>query len=169
MTLISYNYASPLGQMTALFSSKGLCLLEFSEGTRGLDREIAQVEMARGGAAQSASNDLTEQLGNELAGYFAGERQQFDIPLDLVGTDFQQQVWQALLTIPYGQTRTYGEQARQIGRPTASRAVAAANGKNKIAIIVPCHRVIGSDGSMTGYGGGIDRKRWLLRLELGAL
>lgn len=169
MTLTSYNYASPLGRMMALFSPKGLCLLEFSEGTQGLGREIAQVESARGGAARPGSNDLTEQLGNELAGYFAGERRQFDIPLDLVGTDFQQQVWQALLTIPYGETRSYGEQARQIGRPTASRAVAAANGNNKIAIIVPCHRVIGSDGSMTGYGGGIDRKRWLLSLELEAL
>ena len=85
-----------------------------------------------------------------------------------MGTAFQQTVWRALLTIPHGQTRSYGEQARQIGKPTATRAVAAANGANKIALIVPCHRVIGSDGSLTGYGGGVPRKEWLLTLERSA-
>ena len=103
----------------------------------------------------------------ELDAYFAGRRRTFDVPLDLVGTAFQIDVWRALLAIAYGQTRSYAEQARQIGRPTATRAVATANGQNKISIIVPCHRVIGSDGSLTGYGGGLPRKRWLLALEQG--
>jgi methylated-DNA-[protein]-cysteine S-methyltransferase len=101
----------------------------------------------------------------QLEAYFAGDRTEFDLALDLVGTDFQRRVWQALLTIPYGETRSYGEIAKQIGAPGAFRAVGLANGHNPIGIIVPCHRVIGSNGSLTGYGGGIDRKRALLELE----
>ena len=101
----------------------------------------------------------------QLEAYFTGERTEFDLPLHLVGTAFQRQVWEALLTIPYGETRSYGEIARQIGSPSAFRAVGLANGHNPIGIIVPCHRVIGSNGSLTGYGGGLDRKRALLELE----
>ena len=101
----------------------------------------------------------------QLAAYFAGDRIEFDIELDLIGTEFQRRVWAALLTIPYGETRSYGEIARQICSPGAFRAVGLANGHNPIGIIVPCHRVIGSNGSLTGYGGGIDRKRALLELE----
>lgn len=167
MALISCTFPSPLGEMTALLSGQGLCLLEFTELTRGLAREIAQVEAARGGPARPGQNALTEQLGRELAQYYAGQRRDFGVPLDLVGTPFQTDVWQALLKIPYGETRSYGEQARSIGRPTATRAVAAANGNNKIGVVVPCHRVIGSDGSLTGYGGGLPRKQWLLALERG--
>ncbi len=103
----------------------------------------------------------------QLDQYFAGERTEFDLELDLRGTSFQTDVWNALLTIPYGETRSYGEIARQIGRPDRARAVGAANGSNPISIIVPCHRVIGSDGSLTGYGGGLPRKRFLLDLEAG--
>ena len=105
--------------------------------------------------------DAVDQLG----AYFAGELTDFDLPLDLRGTEFQQRVWEALLTIPYGQTRSYGEIAQQIGAPGAARAVGLANGHNPIAIVVPCHRVIGASGSLTGYGGGLDRKRNLLDLE----
>jgi methylated-DNA-[protein]-cysteine S-methyltransferase len=101
----------------------------------------------------------------QLESYFAGELFDFDLELELVGTTFQRTVWQALLTIPYGETRSYGEIAAQIGSPTASRAVGLANGHNPIGIIVPCHRVIGANGSLTGYGGGLDRKRALLALE----
>jgi methylated-DNA-[protein]-cysteine S-methyltransferase len=101
----------------------------------------------------------------QLESYFAGERFEFDIELELVGTPFQRNVWAALLTIPYGETRSYGEIAAQIGSPGAFRAVGLANGHNPIGIIVPCHRVIGSNGSLTGYGGGLDRKRALLALE----
>ena len=101
----------------------------------------------------------------QLDAYFAGERIDFDVELDMRGTDFQQRVWKALLTIPYGETRSYGEIAEQIGAPGAARAVGLANGHNPIAIIVPCHRVIGANGQLTGYGGGLDRKLTLLELE----
>jgi len=102
---------------------------------------------------------------DQLEAYFAGERTDFDLELSLVGSEFQRRVWQALLTIPYGETRSYGEIAEQIGAPGAARAVGLANGRNPIAIIVPCHRVIGASGNLTGYGGGLDRKRTLLDLE----
>jgi methylated-DNA-[protein]-cysteine S-methyltransferase len=109
----------------------------------------------------SAFADATKQLG----AYFAGERLDFEVEFDLGGTQFQQRVWKALLTIPYGETRSYGEIAGQIGAPGAARAVGLANGHNPIAIIVPCHRVIGASGKLTGYGGGLDRKQTLLSLE----
>ncbi|MDT5006694.1 MAG: methylated-DNA-[protein]-cysteine S-methyltransferase [Mycobacterium sp.] len=113
-----------------------------------------------------ASDDAAFPVAVEqLESYFAGELFDFDLELDLVGTTFQRAVWQALLTIPYGETRSYGEIAAQIGSPTASRAVGLANGHNPVGIIVPCHRVIGANGSLTGYGGGLDRKRALLALE----
>ncbi|MHA3020175.1 methylated-DNA--[protein]-cysteine S-methyltransferase [Mycobacterium sp. BMJ-28] len=109
----------------------------------------------------NAFSDAVEQLD----AYFAGERVDFDLALDLVGTAFQRRVWQALLTIPYGETRSYGEIAEQVGSPTAYRAVGLANGHNPVGIIVPCHRVIGANGSLTGYGGGLDKKRVLLEME----
>ena len=112
-------------------------------------------------ADEKAFPDAVEQL----EAYFAGERMDFDLRLDLVGTEFQRRVWTALLTIPYGETRSYGAIAKQIGSPGAFRAVGLANGHNPIGIIVPCHRVIGSNGSLTGYGGGLDRKRALLDME----
>ncbi|WP_299560399.1 methylated-DNA--[protein]-cysteine S-methyltransferase [uncultured Mycolicibacterium sp.] len=101
----------------------------------------------------------------QLSEYFAGERTEFELKIELIGSAFQRRVWRALTTIPYGQTRTYGQIARQIGAPNASRAVGLANGHNPISIIVPCHRVIGSNGALTGYGGGLERKRILLGLE----
>jgi methylated-DNA-[protein]-cysteine S-methyltransferase len=101
----------------------------------------------------------------QLESYFAGDLLEFDLELDLVGTEFQRRVWKALLTIPYGETRSYGQIAQQIGSPGASRAVGLANGHNPVSIIVPCHRVIGANGSLTGYGGGLDRKKSLLELE----
>ena len=103
----------------------------------------------------------------ELEEYFAGERREFSVALAPVGTPFQQQVWQALRAIPYGETISYGELARRIGNPRAVRAVGLANGRNPISVIVPCHRVIGADGTLTGYGGGLERKRFLLALESG--
>lgn len=106
---------------------------------------------------------------DQLRRYFAGELHEFELALDLQGTPFQIEVWNALRDIPYGQTRSYGELARAIGRPAAVRAVGLANGCNPVSIIVPCHRVIGSDGSLTGYGGGLDRKKYLLDLEAAVL
>ncbi|HET8673704.1 MAG TPA: methylated-DNA--[protein]-cysteine S-methyltransferase [Thermoleophilaceae bacterium] len=108
-----------------------------------------------------------QQAREQLEQYFAGERSEFDIPLDLRGSGFQRSVWDALLTIPYGETRSYGEVAKQIGRPDRARAVGSANGRNPVSIVVPCHRVIGADGSLVGYGGGLERKRWLLEHEAG--
>jgi len=110
-------------------------------------------------------DDAFDDVVAQLSAYFAGDLTEFDVDLEMVGTDFQRRVWQALLTIPYGQTRSYGEIAAQIGSPGASRAVGLANGHNPVGIIVPCHRVIGANGSLTGYGGGLPRKKALLDLE----
>ena len=110
---------------------------------------------------------LLEPARRQLTEYFAGERTAFDLPLRPTGAPFQLRVWEALQRIPYGETASYGEIARELGHPTASRAVGAANGRNPIAIVVPCHRVIGADGSLTGYGGGLECKRALLDLEVG--
>ncbi len=110
-------------------------------------------------------DDAFPEAVEQLEAYFAGELREFDLKLDMIGTAFQQRVWEALLTIPYGETRSSGEIARHIGAPAAFRAVGLANGHNPIGIIVPCHRVIGSNGSLTGYGGGLDRKKTLLKLE----
>jgi methylated-DNA-[protein]-cysteine S-methyltransferase len=114
------------------------------------------------------SDALFAAVREQLAEYFAGQRQQFDIALKLAGTPFQQRVWQELVRIPFGTTITYAELARRVGRPTASRAVGHANGRNPISIIVPCHRVIGANGKLTGYAGGLDKKQWLLEWEGGA-
>jgi methylated-DNA-[protein]-cysteine S-methyltransferase len=101
----------------------------------------------------------------QLGEYFAGNRREFDLPLRMHGTEFQRRVWRALTEIPFGETRSYGELAKHIGNPNASRAVGLANGRNPVSIVVPCHRVIGADGSLTGYGGGVERKQWLLAHE----
>jgi len=114
---------------------------------------------------QAGTSALLRSAVQQLGEYFAGTRTVFDLPLRAEGTAFQRQAWQALCAIPYGQTRSYAQQARAVGRPTATRAIGAANGRNPIAIIVPCHRVIGSDGSLTGYAGGQPVKRWLLNHE----
>ena len=108
-------------------------------------------------------------LREQLEAYFRRELEDFDVPVALAGSPFQQQVWAALRSIGYGETRTYGELARELGRPGASRAVGLANGRNPVAVVVPCHRVVGSSGSLTGYGGGLARKQWLLDLEAGRL
>ncbi|MFC9948015.1 methylated-DNA--[protein]-cysteine S-methyltransferase [Streptomyces pratensis] len=108
------------------------------------------------------------EAARQLDAYFAGELTEFDLPLDLAGTPFQRSVWAELVRIPYGETRSYGELAEHLGKPGASRAVGLANGKNPVGIIVPCHRVIGASGSLTGYGGGLDRKQRLLAFERGA-
>ncbi|MGI9600415.1 MAG: methylated-DNA--[protein]-cysteine S-methyltransferase [Acidimicrobiales bacterium] len=113
----------------------------------------------------SAGHAVLDSAAEQLTEYFAGTRTEFDIPLAPAGTDFQQQAWMALQAIPYGETRTYAEQAAVIGRPAAVRAIGAANGRNPIPIVVPCHRVIGADGSLTGFAGGVDTKRFLLDHE----
>jgi methylated-DNA-[protein]-cysteine S-methyltransferase len=145
---------SPIGLLTLAGHGSALTNLRMVDQTY----EPSRTDWS---ADPGAFNDAVDQLG----AYFAGELTDFDIELDLRGTEFQQRVWKALLTIPYGDTRSYGEIAEQIGAPGAARAVGLANGHNPIAIVVPCHRVIGASGSLTGYGGGLDRKRTLLELE----
>jgi len=145
---------SPAGPLLLAVSERGLMALEFDRG------DVA--------AAWTESREKTAACARQLEEYFAGRRRVFDLALDLRGTDFQKRCWHELLKIPYGETRSYADIARAIGKPAAVRAVGLANGQNPIAIIVPCHRVIGSDGSLTGYGGGLETKRKLLELE-GAL
>jgi methylated-DNA-[protein]-cysteine S-methyltransferase len=118
-----------------------------------------------GETIENSEHPVLRRTEQQLGEYFAGGRTVFDLDLDFIGTDFQTQVWSALLTIPYGETRTYAQIARAIGHPTAVRAVGAANGRNPISIIAPCHRVIGSDGSLTGFAGGLEVKRYLLSHE----
>ncbi len=128
--------------------------------------EVAFVDSAAGAAPATAADDpLLERAATQLREYFAGARETFDLPLAPRGTEFQRGVWNALLGIPYGGTISYGTLAGRLGNPNASRAVGLANGANPIAIVIPCHRVIGADGSLTGYGGGLDRKKTLLALE----
>ena len=119
-------------------------------------------------ASWQQSDEPFTVVRKQLAEYFAGERRQFDVPLKLAGTPFQQRVWQELLRIPFGTAISYGQLAERVGKPTASRAVGHANGRNPISIIVPCHRVIGADGKLTGYAGGVDKKQWLLAWERSA-
>lgn len=131
----------------------------------GLTHLLMQPQLHRLPGDAQRGHTLLDTAKQQLAAYFAGERAVFDLPLAPAGTAFQLRVWQALRDIPAGETRSYGEIAAGIGRPSASRAVGAANGANPIGIIVPCHRVVGADGTLTGYAGGLDRKRWLLAHE----
>ncbi|WP_127556764.1 methylated-DNA--[protein]-cysteine S-methyltransferase [Saccharospirillum alexandrii] len=134
------------------------------------DEAITRIDFVEEADASAyAENDVTRLARQQLTDYFEGQRQTFDLPLAPSGTEFQQACWQALVQIPYGETRYYAEQARVIQRPSAVRAVGAANGANPISIVVPCHRVIGKGGQLTGYAGGLDRKAWLLALERGAV
>lgn len=131
-------------------------------------RQVRFVDIATAQHADSehpAAARHASAAAKQLAAYFAGQLRRFTLPLDLRGTAFQERIWGALLEVPYGQTSTYGKLARTIGNPNAGRAVGLANGANPIAVIVPCHRVVGSDGKLTGYAGGTERKRWLLDLE----
>lgn len=158
---------TPLGPMLAAADDTGLVLLEFSD-RRMLETELNDIEHRLAAQLLPGDHEHLRTVERELTEYFAGQRQSFEVPLHLVGTEFQKSVWRVLLDIPYGETRSYRAQAQALGRPTAVRAVASANGYNHIAIVIPCHRVIGSNGHLTGYGGGLARKRWLLQLE-GAL
>lgn len=162
--LALHTFNSPLGQLTAGASPQGICLLAFGTPTDA-NSAIRQLERAHKSSAEPLELPIFQQLQQQLDAYFKRQRKHFELPLDLQGTEFQQQAWQALQNIPYGATRSYKEQATALHRPTAVRAVAQANRTNKLAIIVPCHRVIGSDGSLTGYAAGLERKRWLLELE----
>lgn len=155
---------SPIGKLLAGATGKGLCLLEFTDGERA-SRELKELESLLGDASSAGNNKYTRQIKKELKEYFSGKRKEFTIPLVIPGSDFNVSVWNELLKIPYGTTLTYNEQAKKMGKQKAIRAIAHANGLNRIAIIIPCHRVIGSGGELTGYGGGLHRKKWLLEHE----
>lgn len=151
-TIYHCEIPSPIGNLTLFASARGLTGL-FTEGHTV-------------GVGEFHNDDARfAETHRQLDAYFAGELREFDLPLDLHGTPFQLRVWAALITIPFGKTISYGEQAEQIGQPKASRAVGLANGRNPVSIIVPCHRVIGKNGTLTGYGGGLEKKRFLLDLE----
>ncbi|UWE08055.1 methylated-DNA--[protein]-cysteine S-methyltransferase [Actinacidiphila bryophytorum] len=150
---------SPLGPLTLVTREGGLAGLYMTQ-----QRHLPPQETF---GPQVAVTDIPvlARTAEQMTAYFAGDITDFDIDLSTSGTPFQRRVWAALCDIPYGETVSYGELAAALGRPTASRAVGLANGKNPISIVVPCHRVVGADGSMTGYGGGLERKRWLLSFE----
>jgi len=149
---------SPIGRL--LLTSDGSALT-------GLYMEPSRKAQSVDGWVEDATVKPLSAAVQQLTEYFAGTRREFDLPLRMQGTAFQQRVWRELTEIPYGQTWSYGELAKRINKPSASRAVGLANGRNPISILVPCHRVIGADGSLTGYGGGLERKRWLLAHEGG--
>lgn len=134
-------------------------------GLVGSEAGLRELRWSCDGLDPDDSCDVLDEAARQLAGYFAGERASFDVPLDLVGTPFQLAAWHALADIPYGTTLTYAEQAARLGRPTAVRAVGAANGRNPVPIVLPCHRLVGSDGSLRGFGGGLELKRRLLDHE----
>jgi methylated-DNA-[protein]-cysteine S-methyltransferase len=153
MSLFHVDHPSPVGTLSLFADEHTLVGVYFPEHAPALE------------ARDGAGHPVLDRARAQLDAYFAGERTSFDLPLAPPGTAFQRAVWDALRAIPFGHTRSYGQLAAAVGRPKASRAVGAANGQNPIAIVIPCHRVIGADGSLTGYGGGMPRKEWLLRHE----
>jgi AraC family transcriptional regulator of adaptative response/methylated-DNA-[protein]-cysteine methyltransferase len=161
---VGRTLASPLGPLLAVTSDRGVCLLEFADRP-SLGEQARSLARWRGAVVVPGTSAHLEQLEAELAEYFRGARRAFGVPLDLSGPPFHLQVWRALRRIPYGETRSYGQLAVALGRPGAQRAVASANRANRLAILLPCHRVVGQDGRLTGYAGGLWRKRRLLELE----
>jgi len=164
-------FTSPVGPLFLAASTKGLVALEFDArlpGQQTIRPNPRDLRAESQGVRFEESTQALQHYVRELEEYFAGQRREFTFALDLRGTEFQLACWQALLAIPYGETRTYADIARAVGRPQGFRAVGMANNRNPLAIVVPCHRVIASDGTLCGYGGGLDVKRKLLELE-GAL
>lgn len=155
---------TPLGLMRAAATDEGICLFDFVH-RRMLDAIEKRITNTLGAEVQEGEHRYISTLEEQIAEYFTGTRKEFDLPLHLVGTDFQKKVWNGLLSIPYGETRSYKQQSIFLGDVKAIRAVGTANGQNGIAIIVPCHRVIGDNGSLVGYGGGLPKKKWLLQHE----
>jgi len=165
------NIKTPLGDMIACASEKGVCFLDFIDRKNFDKLFFSMVNKLNGEIIEEQnkenikSHDLILRLEKELDEYFSGKRKEFTVPLIKTGTEFQIKVWDELLRIPYGKTISYKEEAERINQKNAFRAVANANGKNKLSIIIPCHRVIANDGKLSGYGGGIDKKEFLILLE----
>ncbi|HIP17885.1 MAG TPA: methylated-DNA--[protein]-cysteine S-methyltransferase [Sulfurovum sp.] len=161
-------YQSPVGEIVLGSYDNALCLSNWRYGNH---REHVEKRIAKALKSEyvEETSAVIEETKKQLGEYFLGQRDNFDIPLLMLGTDFQKSVWQALLKIPFGKTDSYLEQARSIGKEKAVRAVASANGANAISILIPCHRIIGSDGALTGYAGGLETKKMLLDLETASL
>jgi methylated-DNA-[protein]-cysteine S-methyltransferase len=160
--MIHYTtFNSPIGELLAVSDGESLLRLDMRGGRRPVPIDPSW--------QRDDDAPVLAETRAQLEQYFGGERTEFDLPLNMIGNEFERLVWAALREIPYSETRSYGEVAREIGHPSASRAVGLANGRNPIAVIVPCHRVIGADGSLTGFGGGLANKRLLLDLESGQL
>jgi methylated-DNA-[protein]-cysteine S-methyltransferase len=167
-SLYTQPYISPVGELILGVFDDELCLCDwrYRKTRSSIDKRIQKDLRA---TYLEQSHPLIDETIHQLEAYFRQERKVFDLPLRLVGSDFQKQIWQALMSVPYGQTSTYKQLASHIDNPDAVRAVANANGANALSIIVPCHRIVGSDGSLVGYAGGIKAKQWLLELEQGVL
>lgn len=163
-TIHLQQISTPLGHLYAGATDHGICFLEFTDRIR-LEAVLKGVCQALNGVILPGHHAHLQQVEKELNEYFGRRRKTFEVPLHMTGTPFQQKAWNALIQIPYGFTRSYKEQAATLQKPEAIRAVGTANGQNKIAIVIPCHRLVGSNGSLNGYAGGIVRKDWLLKLE----
>ncbi|MCM1355014.1 MAG: methylated-DNA--[protein]-cysteine S-methyltransferase [Staphylococcus sp.] len=159
-TITIHHYQTPCGELVLGSLDDRLCLCDWHP-----EREDRRLKRMLNAEFAEGTSEVIERAARQLDEYFAGERRAFDLPLMFAGTKFQETVWNELLNIPYGQTISYGELAARIGSPKAVRAVANANGANSISIFAPCHRVIGSDGTLTGYGGGLQAKQFLLNIE----
>jgi AraC family transcriptional regulator of adaptative response/methylated-DNA-[protein]-cysteine methyltransferase len=164
MQLLTKHIDTPLGKMMICASDEGVCIFDFAF-RRMMPSIMARVKKALGAEMEEGDHPYMETLTSQLNEYFSGERKEFNLPLHFLGSAFQLKVWEGLQQIPYGQTRSYKSQSIYLGDEKAIRAVARANGENGLAIIVPCHRVIGEDGSLTGYAGGLRAKQWLLDHE----
>ena len=162
--ILIHRFTTPLGPMFVCATERGVCLLEFVD-RRMLETEFSDLQRLLKARIMAGENRHTRQMEAEMGEYFAGTRQQFEVTLDMPGSEFQRTVWEALQAVPFGETSHYQALAKQIDKPAAVRAVAGANGANRVAIVIPCHRIIGKDGSLTGYGGGIARKAWLIAHE----
>lgn len=162
--LVTASLDSPLGALLAGATGDGICLLEFAEPARR-EAQLAAPRRQFAGPVESGRHDHIDRLRQQLAEYFAGTRRDFTVPVVLPGTPFQRRVWEQLRRIPYGQTCSYEDVARALGAPTATRAVGRANGQNRVAVVIPCHRVVNKGGGLGGYGAGLWRKQFLLDLE----
>ena len=158
----SLRIESPIGILTLVADDQGLTNILFANAS------LTQIGLTEVSAPETPDDPVLEATAQQLGEYFAGSRTSFELPLHLEGNNFEREAWRALATIPYGETISYARQAELIGRPGAYRAVGGADGRNPIPVVLPCHRVVGADGSLTGFGGGLDVKQWLLDHERGA-
>lgn len=162
--LITTSFQTPIGMMRVIADDDGICVFDF-QYRRMMDSIVERVKKYKNVGIEEGTHPYIEQLIEQIGAYFSGTRKAFDLPLQLLGTEFQQRVWRGLMEVPYGMTRSYKQQSLFLGDEKAIRAVARANGENGIAIIIPCHRIIGTNGTLVGYGGGLHRKNWLLEHE----